>query len=237
MAASLVKRVGMRLKREAMSVLTDRRWSDAAVPCTWVGSPAGGAWVSLPRLSARSVIYSFGIAFEISFDRDIITRTGGCSVFAYDPDPRSLAWLKAGDTWVPPQLRAFQCGLAERSGTRPFGITDTECMTGSLITTGYNEIINADFFTLPELMERNGHTFVDFVKMDVEGAEYAIVEDWLATGWRPPVGQLWIEFHPNAESRGQAMTDRLVRDMSRIGFRCVKRVYRERPCNYLLLRE
>jgi hypothetical protein len=38
-----------------------------------------------------------------------------------------------------------------------------------------------------------GHESVDLVKMDVEGAEYAVIDDLLASGF--PCDQLLVEFH------------------------------------------
>jgi hypothetical protein len=42
-------------------------------------------------------------------------------------------------------------------------------------------------------MDELGHDRIDLLKLDVEGAEYAILDDLLKVGLRPPV--LCVEYH------------------------------------------
>src|SRR5258708_325938 len=49
----------------------------------WCICPAG--------LSPESVVYSFGVGQDISFDRELI-GCFGVRVHAFDPTPRSIAW-------------------------------------------------------------------------------------------------------------------------------------------------
>jgi hypothetical protein len=111
----------IRLKRSVRgrwrSWRDDVHWNCPGVSPRWIGSRAGGAWVDLTRLSRDSVVYSFGIANEISFDREIILRAN-CKVVGFDPDPRVAAWLKT--TWVPPAFTFHPWGLAAQSGEHVF---------------------------------------------------------------------------------------------------------------------
>lgn len=52
-------------------------------------------------------------------------------------------------------------------------------------------------FTLHTLMERNGHTFIDVLKIDIEGNEYDSLAAFIdsAAGAPLPIGQLQIEIH------------------------------------------
>ncbi len=198
---------------------------------TWIGSRTGGAWADLSRLHRNSVVYSFGIAFEISFDREIIARTG-CRVVGFDPDPRSAEWLRSGRVWVPERFSFETVGIYSSSESRALNITDEEQMTGSVVYDYHGGSMRAEFLTLEDIMRRRGDAFVDFVKMDIEGAEYNVLGDWLARGWSPPVGQLWVEFHPLLCRRTVRDTERFVRDLDGIGLRPARREY---PYNYLLV--
>src|SRR4051812_12891890 len=61
-----------------------------------LGSDYGG-WTLFPALSADSIIYSFGIGEDASFDRAVMKRYKS-SLFAFDPTPRSIKWV-AAQTW------------------------------------------------------------------------------------------------------------------------------------------
>ena len=234
MQESIYSRCRRKVHRELVSLLTDRRWRCIGIDAEWVGSASGGAWVDLSSLSRNSVVYSFGLAFEISFDREIIKRTGGCSVFGYDPDPRSIQWLRREDIYLPPQMKIVQLGLAAEAGIHRFGVTDPEKMSGSMILDGYEEFIEAEFKTLEQLMEENGHSVIDYVKMDIEGAEFDLLNDWLGRKYSPPIKQLWIEFHPETKNMTIEEVECLVRSLATIGFVPVKRSYRRSPKHFLL---
>ena len=61
---------------------------------------------------------------------------------------------------------------------------------------------------LSTLMQDLGHTRIDVLKMDIEGFEYAVVEDLIAGTIRPR--QLLIEFHHNMYSHSRSDTERSV---------------------------
>lgn len=220
--------------RVLLSLLTDKEWSRAGVHSEWVGSESGGAWVDLSKLSSKSVVYSFGLAFEISFDRAIIEKTGGCRVYGFDPDPRSIQWLKREDIYVPAQMKYFQLGLAAKPGKHRFGVTDPDNMAGSLVLDGYQEFIEAEFKTLEQIMAENDHAVVDYVKMDIEGAEFDLFKEWLDRKFSPPVKQLWVEFHPETKNMSMKQVEQLVRSLDAIGLVPIKRSYRRNPKHFLL---
>ena len=217
-----------------MSIYTDRRWSMLDAHIVWIGSESGGAGVDLSLLSTTSVVYSFGLAFEISFDRGIINKTNGCSVFGYDPDSRSIEWLQREDVYVTSQMKFYQNGLAAKAGIFKFGITDPESMAGSLVLDGYEHFIDAEFKTLEQIMSENGHSIVDFVKMDIEGSEFALFGDCLGRKYSPPIRQLWIEFHPETQNMSIEDVETLVLSLDAIGLIPIKRVYRKSPRHFLL---
>ncbi len=86
-------------------------------------------------------------------------------------------------------------------------------------------------------MEELGHAFVDYVKMDIEGEEFNILKDWLATGYRPPIGQLWLETHGGAIGMSEKEVDDFVRELSAIGLVPARRCYRLAPEDFLLVNQ
>lgn len=221
-------------RRWAVSLLTDYRWRDPRVHPTWVGSPSGGALVDLGLMPANAVVYSFGIACEISFDREIIQKTG-CRVYGFDPDPRSEAWLQRPEIWVPNEFTFHLMGLANRSSRQSFFITDMEKMTGSLQQGSKQQSITAEFKTLADIMCELGHTWVDVMKLDIEGAEYEVLESWLQDGHPLPVGQLWIEYHPDGVHQTVKSSEVLLRRLSDVGMVPGCRNYFRNPNNVLMV--
>ena len=57
------------------------------------GSGYGGWDVIIDSLSQNSVVYSFGVGEDASFDIDLI-KEFGLKVFAFDPTPKSIKWVK-----------------------------------------------------------------------------------------------------------------------------------------------
>lgn len=49
--------------------------------------------------------------------------------------------------------------------------------------------------TLPTMLKDNGDSYVDFMKIDIEGSEYMFIQDAFDRMGCPPVGQLMFEYH------------------------------------------
>jgi len=141
----------------------------------------GGKWVcGLDRVAKQDkcVIYSFGVNHESSFESALLKRAPSCEIWGYDYDVESWGPEITGDP-----------DLMERAHFRPFGL-------GPINKHNENDPIK--FWTLDSLMKLNGHTFIDILKIDIEGAEF----DSLAPLFKAhanddvfPVGQLQLEIH------------------------------------------
>ena len=58
-------------------------------------------------------MYSVGIGEDISFDLALMAQFN-CRVFAFDPTPKSLEWLKRQE--LPEGFQSFAVGLADYDG-------------------------------------------------------------------------------------------------------------------------
>src|SRR5205085_2787480 len=75
-------------------------------------------WCIAPDLlKPDSVIYSFGVGEEISFDLELIRRFG-VTVHAFDPTPRSVQWLARQQ--LPQDFIFHDYGVAAIDGTCSF---------------------------------------------------------------------------------------------------------------------
>ena len=79
----------------------------------WYGNRYGGFYVCPEFLNENSIIYSFGIGEDISFDRTII-ENHNCHVFGFDPTPKAINWVNSQN--VPAKFNFFEFGISNKSG-------------------------------------------------------------------------------------------------------------------------
>lgn len=182
------------------------------------GDATYGWWMICPDdLTADSVVYSFGIGTDISFDRAIIERTGA-TVHAFDPNPHALAWVKRQET--PPGFVLHPYGVADFDGIAPLfppddAVPDSFTMLDHMFET--ESTGPAPVYRLTTIMDSLGHTGIDLLKIDIEGMEYRVIRDLLADD--VPVRQIVVEFHHRLSGLGFAKTRTAIRALQAHGFK------------------
>ncbi|KAH9036354.1 hypothetical protein EDB85DRAFT_781277 [Lactarius pseudohatsudake] len=147
---------------------------------------SGGKWVcGLDRVvkQDKCVIYSFGISSESSFESTLLKRAPGCEAWGYDYSVNSWGPEITGD----PELRDLGSlqALRARRDKQPR-------------RSRQPQILDA---RLDSLMDLNGHTFIDILKIDIESGEFDALTAFLsahataAEGDVLPVDQLQLEIH------------------------------------------
>lgn len=180
-----------------------------------LGSEYGGGWVATGLLAAGDVVYSVGVGEEISFDHDLRALVG-CSIFGFDPTPRAAEF--AARTTLPAGYRFLPWGIAASSGQRRFYFpADPANVSSSLTEDAGTGHIECRFLSLADTMAELGHPAVSLIKLDIEGEEYALFEQWLAGGTRPRFAQMWVEFHPARAGRSRAQTLELMTRLGELG--------------------
>ena len=159
----------------------------------YMGSDEYGGWYISPKsISRESVVYSFGIGEDISFDIDIIKKYG-CNVFAFDPTPKSIEWLKK--QILPSQFSYYDYGIAKYDGKMTFYPPENPAhISHSIIPKGaVKNAISVDVHKFSTIVNELKHTKVDILKMDIEGSEYEVLDGILNS--QVPIQQILIEFH------------------------------------------
>ena len=190
---------------------------ETRVPMVRHGSEYGGWRICPNGISADSVVYSFGIGTDISFDRSLI-ETYGLTVDAFDPTPASIAWLKAQP--LPRQFRWQELGIAAYDGRATFfPPADPGHVSHSVVQPvgSDRQGIDVDVRRLSSIMSGLGHERIDVLKLDIEGAEYEVLDDILAGDVRPT--QLLVEFHHRVAGIGVERTRRAVAGLKAAGYR------------------
>lgn len=144
-----------------------------AVTTTRLGSSYGGWYVPLDHLSSESVVYSGGVGEDVSFDLALIERLG-CTVWAFDPTPRAIAFA-AGVT--SPSFRFLPYALWSEDTVLPFfAPVENQHVSHSLVNLQSTETsIDVRCRSVSSLMSELGHDRIDLLKLDVEGAEYEVL--------------------------------------------------------------
>jgi FkbM family methyltransferase len=191
--------------------------TDVTCPTLFLGSTYGGWSVYPGGLSRDSVVYSFGIGEDITFDLALIERFGA-RVYAFDPTPRSIAWLKTQP--LPEQFTYHEYGIAAFDGAASFYPPENPANVSHRLL--YQEhtagrAISAQFHRFETIRRTLGHRTIDLLKMDIEGAEYEVLEDIAAHAADVP--QILVEFHHRFEADGVAKTERAVELLRRKGYR------------------
>ena len=159
------------------------------------GTEYGGWAVLSGSVNSSSRVMSVGIGEDASFDLSLI-KSHGCQVYGFDPTPKSADWVRnnildQGFHFNPVALAGYN-GTIKLFLPRNTNHVSASCQQASHIS---GEAFEAPCFTLDTLLDQLGWDAADIVKMDIEGAEYAVIEESVRSGAIDKVNQLLIEFH------------------------------------------
>lgn len=175
-----------------------------------------GRWPVWPGpIRADTVVYSFGVGREVSFERDLIERFG-VTVHAFDPTPLSLEWVRSQE--LPPEFVLHETGIAAYDGVARFaGPAQADWESFSMVRrSGIGQAVEAPVARLATLVGRIGGPPPDLLKLDIEGAEYEVLPDVLASGFRPR--QILVEWHHRWAETGPKATRQAIRRLNEAGY-------------------
>jgi len=182
-----------------------------------LGSDYGGWDIPDGTITPSSVVYAAGIGTDISFDLALISRFNS-QVHAFDPTPKSIEWLEAQK--LPKNFHHYPWGLADHDGTVQFHIPKnpahvSHSMVESQVTCKESVVVSVR--TIASIMAELGHARLDLLKMDIEGAEYAVLADLLSSSLRPTL--LLVEFHHRFKSIGAKATRKAIASLKNESYR------------------
>ena len=207
-----------------------------------------GGWL-IPAesgLSSSSICYCAGAGEDISFDCELVKRYQ-CMVRIIDPTPRAIEHfrqLSAAVTfgtrfYIENQGQQYDYGISKDDLHRlcflPVGLADQDaelkfympknpkhvsCSIPNLQHT--SEFFVAQCHRLKTIMDNNGDSFLDLLKIDIEGAEYGVIRDMINADVLPRI--LLIEFDEVHSPLDESARQRIEQHMdllAKAGMRCI----------------
>ena len=180
-----------RLYRRAAAAIFRTLTTGAHEDLVRLGSRYGGWWVPRSVLTPRAIAYCAGAGEDITFDLALLGH--GVRVTTFDPTPRSVAYiesLRIDDEhfrFVPVGWWSEDTQLAVFAPRDPAHVSYSAL---DLQATG--ESITVPVRRVATVAHELGDSALDLIKMDIEGAEMAVIPDILSSGPVPRV--LCVEF-------------------------------------------
>ncbi|MHB1469180.1 MAG: FkbM family methyltransferase [Solirubrobacteraceae bacterium] len=184
-------------------------------PTEYLGTSYGGWAVPTQIIDSESVAYSIGAGGDISFDIELIRRTG-CRVLSFDPAVAARMHEAAGcprhsfynfAIWhVPGELEMFVAQNPEHMALSAANLQRT------------HESVLVPCRTIESVRAEHGHDRIDLIKITIDGAEYDFVPHLDLAAWQTKVVVLAV--HHNRPLRA---VRRLFSHMAEAGFAPVAR--------------
>ena len=142
-------------------------------------------------LKKNWIYYLVGVGTDISFDL-ALTKRVGCEAYLFDPTPKAIEFMRGYKTQK--QLHFFPYGVWHKDIALDFfAPIEAGWVSHSVVNLQNTPTsFQAECKRISTLAKQLKHKHVDFLKLDISGAEYAVLEDLLATKNLPEV--LLIEF-------------------------------------------
>lgn len=181
------------------------------------GSEYGG-WVCAEELlNTDSIVYSFGVGRDISFDKELISKCN-LTVHAFDPTPKSITWLRK--QILPPNFFFHEYGVADFNGYVFFNppvnnshVSHTILPRPETEKSGFKVFVKK----ISTIKKELGHGKIDILKMDIEGAEYSVIKSLRRSQIRPL--QILVEFHHGLPSISIEMTRQAIVELKEMGYK------------------
>ncbi|TDX84620.1 FkbM family methyltransferase [Epilithonimonas xixisoli] len=183
----------------------------------WFGNDYGGFFVATDFVDENSVVYSFGIGEDVSFDTEIIKKYNA-NVYGFDPTPKSVKWIS--EQTLPEKFRFYDFGMSDKTGMATFYFPkNPDFVSGSVVEQSNIDLengIDVQLKTLDDTAHFLGHQKIDILKMDIEGSEYDVLENIVKS--EIFIGQILIEFHDRFFENGKEKTLRVLKILKEKGF-------------------
>ena len=146
-----------------------------------------------------------------------ILSKGAKKVFCFEPNREAINHLKNtlkdnSNTFI------FDKAVYKENTSLEFFVDESNSITSSIYSIqGHVPSYNVDAITLEEAIKQTGEDFIDLVKIDIEGAEFDIIEN-LSIETSSRVENFLIEYHDFLFENGQEKLKKFESKLRALGF-------------------
>jgi FkbM family methyltransferase len=184
----------------------------------FLGNQYGGWTICPTTINNTSIVYSFGVGEDISFDKAIIDQFG-VVVYAFDPTPKSIDWINGQD--LPERFHFYDFGIGSSDRLSKFyPPQNPNHVSHSIIKKSRkkpSEPITVQLHRLETIMKMLDHDNVSILKMDIEGAEYEVIDD-LYHSSNLDISQILVEFHHFLPGITYRKTRNAIKKLNKCGY-------------------
>lgn len=195
-------------------------WPQIKLDTTWFGNKHAGFYVNTKSLNSKSIIYSFGVGEDISFDEKLINEYN-CYIYAFDPTPKTKDFILSKN--VSTNFIFKEYGLNSHDGEIPFYLPlnpdHVSCSTSKVWGDNNKEIesIIVPMKKFSTIISELGHKKIEILKLDIEGSEYDVLDDILNSNVE--INQILIEFHHRFPSISLYKTKEAIKKLNIKGYK------------------
>lgn len=187
------------------------------------GNKDYGGW-AIPKniINKNSIVLDIGIGEDISFSESIILKYN-INIHGFDPTPKSIIFINKLNN---SKFHMHNYGLAAKNGTCVFHLpANTNYVSGSLTKAIHmgDDQIQVNFIDVENLMLMLYIKKIDVLKIDIEGAEYEVIESEAFKRNAHRINIICVEFHHRWPEFTASSTILAVIILERLGFECVWR--------------
>lgn len=140
-----------------------------------------GNWI-VPEeiLGSSSICYCAGVGEDLDFELMLVSRFDA-NVYAFDPTPRAIQFVRKIVSGAG-KLQFLPLGVWSRDETlRFYAPENPEHVSHSVVaSTSSRSYFDAPCRRISTLMSEHGHNKIDLLKMNIEGAEYEVLQSLLS---------------------------------------------------------
>jgi FkbM family methyltransferase len=213
-----------RIGRVILRVIIGREiWvaSQSTYDLTWFGNPSYGGWkIPTSQLVGKLAVIDAGVGEDISFSEDCIAFYGA-NVLAIDPTPRAEVFINMKSN---SNIKYINSALASQRGTANFYLPTNESnVSGSLTAESHlkGREIEVTLTSLSSAIQFLPDFDTLIVKLDIEGAEFELLESNDFRECVQSIDVLCVEFHHRWPIFGIGRLKSALDNLADLGFDCV----------------
>lgn len=185
------------------------------------GNQGYGGWaIPYGILNAESAVVDIGLGEDISFSESLIAEYG-CRVHGFDPTPKSIAYIQDK---APQNFQLHEIGVAGSSRIATFFLPNNPAHVSGSITK-FSHVgggqIDVKLIDIDSVFNVIDKLRIELLKIDIEGAEYELLDSDSFRKNASRIRILCIEFHHRWDEFGPAATFAAANTLHKLGFECV----------------